>query len=313
MAQAPGHKLGQTIGNYCEAAVEILLKEVAEKHGLFLDKKGSRPARKKTRKLRWLDKYGSSHDLDYVLERGGSPEKIGAPVAFIESAWRRYTKHSKAKAQEIQGAILPIAERHSFSAPFLGCVLVGEYTDNAIKQLQRLGFHTLHFPLNTVVKACQSVGVDWSFDENTPDKEIAKKQRQWQRLSSKTKAKVWQKLLELNEDSVKEFKDALEAAIMRHIVHVSIIPLHGQRNEFDNLSQAIQFLNRYEESRTADPLVKYEVQIRYDNGDKIDAEFQDKTRAVKFLQAYQSDNWVPAVEELAESVETEADAGQEQS
>ena len=43
MAQAPGHKFGQVIGNYCEAAVGPLLKEIAEKHGLFLDKKGTRP------------------------------------------------------------------------------------------------------------------------------------------------------------------------------------------------------------------------------------------------------------------------------
>lgn len=312
MAQAPGHKLGQTIGNYCEAAVEPLLKEVAEKHGLFLDKKGSRPARKKAKKVRWIDKYGSFHDLDYVLERGGTSEKVGTPVAFIEPAWRRYTKHSKAKAQEIQGAILPIAERHSFSAPFLGCVLVGEYTSSAIEQLKGLGFHTLYFQLDTVVEACKSVGVDWSFDEDTPDEVIAEKQRQWQNLPPETKAQVWQKLLELNAASVQEFKDALEAAIMRQIVRVLVIPLHGKGSEFGSVSDAIQFLVGYDESGAAGPLVKYEVQIRYNNGDKIDAEFHEKGMAVDFLKAYLSGNWTPAEEELAEAIETEADENGEE-
>ena len=95
MAKAAGHKFGQFIGEYCEKAIEPLLKEFADKHGLFLDKAGNRPARS-GKKVKWIDSYGNSHNLDYVLERGGTPEKVGTPVAFIESAWRRYTKHSRA-------------------------------------------------------------------------------------------------------------------------------------------------------------------------------------------------------------------------
>jgi hypothetical protein len=111
MAEAAGHRFGQLIGEYCEKAVEPLLKEFADRHGLFLDKAGDRPARS-GKKVKWIDSYGNSHNLDYVLERGGTPEKVGTPVAFIESAWRRYTKHSRNKAQEIQGAILPIRDKH---------------------------------------------------------------------------------------------------------------------------------------------------------------------------------------------------------
>ncbi len=127
MAEAAGHKFGQFIGEYCEALVEPLLQEFAAKHNLFLDKKGTRPARS-GKKVRWVDSYGNRHELDYVLERGGAPEKVGTPVAFIESAWRRYTKHSRNKAQEIQGAVLPLAVKHHFSSPMLGCILAGVYT-----------------------------------------------------------------------------------------------------------------------------------------------------------------------------------------
>src|SRR5579859_4439585 len=78
MAEAAGHKWGQFVGEYCESALEPLLQEFANKHGLFLDKKGPRPARS-GKKLRWVDSYGNGHDLDYVLERGGTPNKIGTP------------------------------------------------------------------------------------------------------------------------------------------------------------------------------------------------------------------------------------------
>src|SRR5437879_6156581 len=166
MAEAAGHKFGQFIGEYCETAIEPLLQEFADAHGLFLDKKGIRHARK-GKKLAWTDVYGNAHDLDYVLERGGTPQKIGTPVAFVESAWRRYTKHSRNKAQEIQGAVLPIADKHHFSAPFMGCVLAGVYTAGALEQLRSVGFKVLYFPYESVVEAFNTVGVDVRFNEAT--------------------------------------------------------------------------------------------------------------------------------------------------
>ncbi|MEW6529677.1 MAG: hypothetical protein AB1473_02500 [Thermodesulfobacteriota bacterium] len=149
MAESPAHKFGQIIGDTLEAAIEPLLKRVAEEHGLYLDRKGRRPARK-GRKLSWKDQHGNVHDLDYVLERGGTPRKIGVPVAFIEAAWRRYTKHSRNKAQEIQGAILPLKETHYRAAPFVGVVLAGEFTQGSLEQLRSLGFSILYFPYEAI-------------------------------------------------------------------------------------------------------------------------------------------------------------------
>ena len=102
-----GHQCGEVL----EAAVEPLLRRFAKEHNLYLDKKGPRPARS-GKKVSWTDVRGNTHDLDYVLERNGSDAKIGKPVAFIETAWRRYTKHSRNKAQEIQGALMPLLETH---------------------------------------------------------------------------------------------------------------------------------------------------------------------------------------------------------
>ena len=89
--------------------VRNILGEVARRHGLYLDFKGPRPTRGGQGKVTWQDGYGNKHDLDYVLVRGGTAEKLWIPIAFFESAWRRYTKHSKNKAQEIEAAVLPIA------------------------------------------------------------------------------------------------------------------------------------------------------------------------------------------------------------
>ena len=97
MAQSPAHTWGQIIGKVVELGVANLLQEVASEYGLYVDSHGPRPARA-GKKVTWLDRYGNQHDLDYVLERGGSETRVGTPVGFIEVAWRRYTKHSKNKA-----------------------------------------------------------------------------------------------------------------------------------------------------------------------------------------------------------------------
>src|SRR5687768_7495066 len=119
MARSPAHKFGQILGTVLEEAIHPLLQSFAEQHDLYLDSKGPRSCRPGV-KCSWVDLNGNSHDLDFVLERGGSRDQVGTPVAFVETAWRRYTKHSRNKVQEIQGAIEPLAETHRNVGPFKG-------------------------------------------------------------------------------------------------------------------------------------------------------------------------------------------------
>jgi len=148
MAESLAHRWGQIIGDAFEMFVRNILADVAKQHGLYLDFKRPRKARGGQGKVTWQDGYGNKHDLDYVLERGGDEERLGVPVAFIESAWRRYTKHSKNKAQEIEAAVMPVALTFSRHQPFLGAVLAGEFTGNALHQLESKGFACCMCPTN---------------------------------------------------------------------------------------------------------------------------------------------------------------------
>ena len=98
-------------------------------------------------KVTWQDGYGNKHDLDYVLERGGTEETLGVPIAFIESAWRRYTKHSKNKVQEIEAAVMPIALTFSRHQPFCGAVLAGEFTQ---QRAASVGIERLRRPAHSL-------------------------------------------------------------------------------------------------------------------------------------------------------------------
>ncbi|MBA2470482.1 MAG: hypothetical protein H0V37_13840 [Chloroflexia bacterium] len=152
MAKSNAHRWGQIIGDVFEAATLEILQSVAEEHRLFLDSKGIRKARR-GKLVQWQDVFGNFHDLDYVLERGGTEESIGIPVAFVETAWRKYTKHSKAKAQEIEAALSPLGVTYQDVQPFLGCVLSGEFTQPSLAQLRSKGIRVIHWDSDDVFAA----------------------------------------------------------------------------------------------------------------------------------------------------------------
>jgi len=287
MAQSPSHKFGQIIGDLIEETLAGRLKAFARKHGLFLDKKGRRSARP-GKKVTWLDEYNNLHDLDFVLERGGSDKQIGIPVAFIETAWRRYTKHSRNKAQEIQGAIIPLAAKHRFSAPFLGVIAAGVYTDGALNQLRSIGFTVLYLPYKTIVEAFRAGKVDASFDETTPDAEFQKKVLSWENLSSSQRSRVSQTVIRLNEEGITDFFHSLQRTVTRCIEAVRITPLHGVSSDLSSVEQAITFLDTYIAPACVGLPLKYEIMIRYSNGDKIEACFSTKESGIQFLEEFRA-------------------------
>lgn len=286
MATSPSHKFGQIIGDALEVAVLPLLTDFAGEHGLYLDRKGRRPCRK-GRKCSWIDLNGNTHDLDFVLERGGSDYKMGTPVAFIETAWRRYTKHSRNKAQEIQGAIEPLAETYKHVGPFKGAVLAGVFTDGALDQLRSLGFTVLFFPYQTVISAFERVGIDAFFDEDTPDQECQEKVDRWSDLSKSDKDNVPKALLEGNRADVRSFMDSLTASVAREIERILILPLHGRTYEVERIGDAIKLIESYDENMTPSGFKRYEIQIRFTNGNEVVGKFNNKASAIEFLHMYQ--------------------------
>ena len=239
MAQSPAHRWGQIIGEYLEQIFKKRLEIFAKEHGLYLDSYGKRPARKGA-KVSWVDSFENSHDLDFVLERGGDANKIGEPVAFIESAWRRYTKHSRNKAQEIQGAILPLVSTHRNFAPFMGVMLAGEFTGASLAQLKSLGFSILHFPYTLVLKAFGEFGIDASTEEDTPENAYRAKIKSWEDFEKK--AELANYLFQLNAEETALFFGNLEETVSRFIISVSIIPLHGKISSLKTVEKAIEFV-----------------------------------------------------------------------
>jgi hypothetical protein len=171
---------------------------VADEHGFYLDSQRKRKART-TKKVSWQDRYGNYHDLDYVLERGGTEDSLGLPVAFIETAWRRYTKHSRNKVQEIEGALIPLADSYSHINPFLGAILAGVFTQGALDQLESKGFKILYLKYENIVKSFTSVGINASFNESTLEADFQNKIEQWKKLSAPDITNIKNQMLSLEK------------------------------------------------------------------------------------------------------------------
>jgi len=179
-----------------------------------------------------------------------------------------------------------LVQTHRNAAPFIGVVLAGVFTEGALEQLRSLGFSILYFPYGTVVGAFSEVGIDARFDEDTPDDEFSLKVQAWENLSEEERQCVARKLLEINQENVEAFLKELEKAITREILVVRVLPLHGKPVELKSIEDAINFVEEYDEADGSMPVEKYEVQIRYNNGDRIEGEFRDKDSAVRFLMSY---------------------------
>lgn len=266
-----------------ESALLDHLEKFARKHKLYLDKKGHRTVRS-GKKVTWTDSNGNQHDLDFVLERKGTDSHVGVPVAFIEIAWRRYTKHSRNKAQEIQSAILPLAEKYRGASPFIGVVLAGEFTQGALTQLQSIGFKVLYFPYSSVIKAFNKYKIDADFDENTAESDFRNKIEATRQLLDRSAIAV--ELMRLNKINVERFFESLANSVSRFVDQVFILPLHSKEFHSNTVSEAIDLLNRYTDSGDSLPVVRYEIIIRYNNGDRIEASFHNKENAVGFLLNY---------------------------
>ncbi len=236
------------------------------------------------KKVTWQDKYGNKHDLDFVIEVDGTDNKLGRPVAFIESAWRRYTKHSKNKAQEIQGAILPIIELHHLSAPFYGVVLAGDFTKPALEQLKNNGFAVIYIPYKSVVSAFKVIGFDVAFDEDTPDESYTTAFRQLDGLNSSDREKLRQALMRVCQEEVDRFMETLRNCLERYISNIVLIPLFGKRYEFNSIDDAISGLDTLNIDSPVGELEKFEVIIDYNNSDTIRATFKNKNLLTDFLR-----------------------------
>ncbi len=285
MAKSPAHRFGQIIGDLLECTLIRYCQPIAKEYNMYLDYKHPRLARNNQNEVRWTDINGNTHKLDIVIEYGGSETKTGKPRAFIEMAWRRYTKHSKNKAQEISAAITPLVSRYSECGPFYGAVLAGEFTENSLNQMRSEGFRLLYFSIHVIEAAFASQGINAHWDEDTSEDELQNRVEQLEALTEAQLQQIGDYLIQNNAEQWKIFSKYIRAALERTLESISIISLYGDSKIFYNIQDACAYIanEEHEITFTKASFYRYEIIVKYSNGDKIDMQFKEQQAAIASL------------------------------
>jgi hypothetical protein len=157
------------------------------------------------------------------------------------------------------------------------------FTEGSVTQLRSHGFGVLYFPFESIVAAFQEVGINAYFDETSPDREVQQKVAVCGKLGDADWAKVVERLRRLHQADITTFLHELEVSLSRTIQTVFVLGLHGNSYQVASLDEAIQFIQSYDESLTALTFCRYELNVRYTNGDEVRATFSSKLEAIRFL------------------------------
>ncbi|MDD3582049.1 MAG: hypothetical protein PHW74_13640 [Desulfobacca sp.] len=284
---SPGHKLGQMLGNFLEEFFYIDLVRLCNKHGFYFDRKGPRPGVRGSKQgVIWKDKDGNKHNLDYVIEKDGSANDQGKPIAFIELAWRRYTKHSRNKTGEIEGALLHLRDTYP-SCQFLGAILAGEYTEGGKNQLVSHNINLIHIPFSVLATCFISKGVDLSYPEKAPSSVKAAIVEHWEALSQNDISDIEICLRNSIKEEYLLFRQKLERALLRKVLSLRILTLYGNELVFSSIQEAISAISELQEDQPNDlRFIKFEILLRFTDGDKIDCTFHTKEETLRFLNIF---------------------------
>lgn len=197
---------------------------------------------------------------------------------------RRYTKHSRNKAQEIQGAVLPMAETFAWDKPFLGAFLAGRFTGGSLTQLRSLGFSVVHVSYEDYLAAFKAYGIDIAFDEDTDDARFTECLTQIAAGGAKLQADVLAHLARSNRAEIDAFLSKLRKKLMRHPIGITIVTLFGTTHDFADMKAAVDFVRTHQPAVGDGTFRGFEVIVKYSNDDRIDGFFKESDEVRKFLE-----------------------------
>lgn len=267
-----GHKLGQLVGDWLEEHFVLpLLEKVADQLKLFLDHRFRLRKGRKSDKIVWKDEEGNGVDYDFVMELDGTDEAIGIPVAFFECFWRRGARHSKDKARDDSGKLMPM--RHAYpTARFLGIVAGGDFTAPARTLVQSRRIDLFYVPKAKIVSAFQKHGLQIDYPDRHPEEQKAQLADTFERgLTANVKQETAATLQELiGETSISTYVDRVRAALGALPQELRFI---AQRQSQPMVFESIQDATEFLKSPTFDfgsPMENYIYEITYSDGTEFE-------------------------------------------
>jgi hypothetical protein len=268
-----GHKLGQLVGDwFAEYIVYPLLSGVAERLRLYLDS-AYRTRTARGDKLLWQDAEGNSVDYDFVMELGGTDEAMGIPIAFFECFWRRGSRHSKDKARDDSGKLLPM--RHVYpTARFLGIIAAGDLTGPARQLVTSRQIDLFYAPKDKVLQAFANLGLQADYPDKAAEPVKQKLAQDFERKFTDTvKHGVAEQLRDLlGAPTIATYIDRVRAAMGALPQEFRFIARRDSAARvFSKISAATAFLE-HPDFDFSNPAESYVYQITYSDGTEFERE-----------------------------------------
>lgn len=240
-----GHKLGQLVGDWFEEFFVLpLLRKVADQLKLYLDNRFRARKARQGDKIIWKDVEGNEVDYDFVMELDGTDERLGIPVAFFECFWRRGTRHSKDKARDDTGKLMPMRDVHP-TARFLGIIAGGDFTAPARVLVQNRQIDLFYIPKTKIVSAFDKHALQIEYPDTLPEARKAKLADAFVRgLKEKKKHSAAATLQELiGEVSLDSYVDRVRGALGALPQEIRLLAQRQSKPEvFETIADATMFL-----------------------------------------------------------------------
>lgn len=266
-----GHKLGQLVGDWFQDFfVKPLLTDVAKELDLFLDYRDCKRNKSvRADKILWADEDGNQVDYDFVMELGGSARKRGIPVAFLECFWRRGSRHSKDKARDDSGKLMPMRATYP-TARFLGIVASGEFTQPARELVESRKINLLYIPKAKVIESFQKLGLEMDYNDKAKEDVKAGITTAFEKaLNVEMKEKARAKLRAmLGETTVRSYIASVKAALSSTPLEFRIVGQHlSAPKVFETVGEVTEFLSSDVPAFDFnDPTKRFSYQVSYSDG-----------------------------------------------
>ncbi len=218
-----------------------------------------------------------------MLELHGTENEIGIPVAFVECFWRRGSRHSKDKARDDSGKLMPMRETYP-TARFLGIVAAGDFTKPARDLIRSREIDLFYVPKDNIIiiKAFFYNGLIMDYPDNSTETEKWRIVTTFEKtFTSEKKEQVQHSLItQVGIPTINSYVDRVRAALsalpqeIRFILRQDSTPLI-----FESLAEASKFLNQ-PNFRMGKPQKSYLYQITFSDG----SEFEKTVASLEMLK-----------------------------
>lgn len=151
--------------------------------------------------------------------------------------------------------------------------------------MESSGFFVLYFNYAEICSLFETIGISIHWEENTSEADLQRIADSLRFLDDVRRNQLFINFFAMYQKRLNELALRLCEALDTFVSDVVVVPIHGTPKTLHSIDDAINFVLQYDESSVV-PILRYEIIVRYSNGDEYTMKCSNKSKAVQFLNQY---------------------------